>query len=227
LETGCLFLFVLDYHAESCKIYIIGEFMRKAHNRKDLSGQTINSWQVLEVDTSITGKVLHYKARCLECGDIYSVRGVNIRHGTSKRCVKCGCGHGHSKQKGQIRTKRTPLESALYYTFLKLRRDSRKRKLEWSLTEEQVYDLILKKCAYCNLEPKLITTPLKHQGLSQRRTSEATLVRNGIDRVDSSKGYVVGNVVPCCSPCNSAKMDMSLDDFKAWARVLATHLLGI
>lgn len=199
--------------------------MRIAHNRKDLSGQTINSWQVIEIDTSVKGKWLYYKAKCLECGEVYSVRGVNIRHGTSKRCVKCGCGHAHAAQKGQIRTKRTPRESALYYTFLSLRKDSRKRGHEWKLSEQQVYDLILKNCAYCNSEPALSTAPLKHKQLSQKRVAEAILVRNGIDRIDSSKGYTEDNVVPCCERCNRAKLDMTLDEFRTWAATLAAHML--
>lgn len=30
---------------------------------------------------------------------------------------------------------------------------------------------------------------------------------NGLDRVDSQIGYKVGNVVPCCTPCNLMKRD--------------------
>lgn len=37
----------------------------------------------------------------------------------------------------------------------------------------------------------------------------------GIDRVDSSKGYVPGNMVPCCSMCNFMKLTSSREDFIA------------
>ena len=33
----------------------------------------------------------------------------------------------------------------------------------------------------------------------------------GLDRVDSSKGYEIGNVVPCCAMCNRIKLDHDLD----------------
>lgn len=33
------------------------------------------------------------------------------------------------------------------------------------------------------------------------------------DRIDSSKGYELSNVVPCCRWCNVAKNDVSQDDF--------------
>jgi hypothetical protein len=39
---------------------------------------------------------------------------------------------------------------------------------------------------------------------------------NGIDRVDNSKGYILGNCVPCCSWCNRAKADGTLAKFMDW-----------
>jgi len=38
----------------------------------------------------------------------------------------------------------------------------------------------------------------------------------GIDRVDNKKGYVVDNVVSCCTICNRVKNNMSYIDFKKW-----------
>jgi hypothetical protein len=37
--------------------------------------------------------------------------------------------------------------------------------------------------------------------------------RNGIDRVDSSKGYELSNCVACCGECNHAKRDIASDIF--------------
>ncbi len=36
---------------------------------------------------------------------------------------------------------------------------------------------------------------------------------NGVDRVDSSRGYVKDNVVSCCKHCNLAKRDRTAEDF--------------
>ncbi len=38
----------------------------------------------------------------------------------------------------------------------------------------------------------------------------------GLDRVDSSRGYVVGNVVQCCWTCNTRKRDAELEEFLLW-----------
>jgi len=35
----------------------------------------------------------------------------------------------------------------------------------------------------------------------------------GIDRIDSSKGYVSGNCLPCCTSCNHMKNDMDYYEF--------------
>ena len=43
----------------------------------------------------------------------------------------------------------------------------------------------------------------------------------GVDRIDSSLGYVENNVRPCCTGCNKAKLDRTEFDFKAW--VLRIH----
>jgi len=37
--------------------------------------------------------------------------------------------------------------------------------------------------------------------------------RNGIDRIDNSKGYVSDNIVPCCFRCNQLKGKLSVNDF--------------
>lgn len=63
-------------------------------------------------------------------------------------------------------------------------------------------NLIINNCYYCGTKPNQIEekfgTSFKH---------------NGIDRLDSSKGYILGNVVPCCSKCNLAKGLLSEKEF--------------
>ncbi len=190
---------------------------KTAHNRIDMAGQTYNSWKVIEIDHEKSkGKTLYWKAECLECNKTFTVFGANIRNGLSKRCTACGCGHAHDKQTGQIRTKRTAQQSAHYYLFLQLRKSAAKRKHEWQLSEAQTISLITKNCSYCNIQPSLLAAPLKFLGLSQKRTESAKFLRNGIDRVDSSKGYVEDNVVTCCETCNKAKLSMTTEEFLAW-----------
>lgn len=45
----------------------------------------------------------------------------------------------------------------------------------------------------------------------------------GLDRVDNSRGYERGNVVPCCQTCNLMKRDLTADDFIARCAAIAAR----
>ncbi len=72
--------------------------------------------------------------------------------------------------------------------------------IEFDLTQEEFAELVFKNCHYCGATPNTIV-----------RTGY--LLRNGIDRVDSDKGYIKGNCVTCCGKCNKLKNILSIDDF--------------
>jgi len=64
---------------------------------------------------------------------------------------------------------------------------ARRKNLKCTLTLDQYKALIRKPCFYCSgCLPK---------------------VGCGLDRVDNLKGYVINNVVPCCTNCNAIKSD--------------------
>jgi hypothetical protein len=46
----------------------------------------------------------------------------------------------------------------------------------------------------------------------------------GIDRVNNEKGYVLNNVVPCCSKCNFMKHVLSKVDFISHIMKIIKHL---
>lgn len=51
------------------------------------------------------------------------------------------------------------------------------------------------------------------------------LVKNGgMDRIDSSKGYYIGNVVPCCKRCNIMKLDHSTEAWISHIKKILRHL---
>jgi len=70
-------------------------------------------------------------------------------------------------------------------------RRSKKRKFAFTITLAQFEGFIKQKCNYCGL----------------------LNIRNGLDRVDSSKGYTIDNVVPCCPLCNTMKLDKTREQF--------------
>ena len=72
--------------------------------------------------------------------------------------------------------------------FKQIRNAAKRRNLEFTLTLEDVEQLLNLPCFYCR-EPKNME------------------VGTGIDRKNNNLGYVPGNVVPCCRICNVAKND--------------------
>jgi hypothetical protein len=50
-----------------------------------------------------------------------------------------------------------------------------------------------------------------------------SIALSGIDRLDNSKGYVSGNVVPCCSVCNHAKHNLASDRYIEHCKAVARH----
>lgn len=85
----------------------------------------------------------------------------------------------------------------------------RARELGFDITLEQFIEISSRTCYYCGAPP----TPSKGS-----REWAAYVYSNGLDRVDSSKGYLLNNVVPACKRCNMAKSDMTQEEFFEWIR---------
>lgn len=93
------------------------------------------------------------------------------------------------------------------------KRSEAARKYGFRLTYEDVEKIVFRNCFYCGTEP------------CQNRRSYPERY-NGIDRIDSSKGYFINNCVTACFRCNSAKNNMTLMEFKNWIhRLLDNDIL--
>jgi hypothetical protein len=78
-------------------------------------------------------------------------------------------------------------------------------------------------CTYCGKEPSNVFY-VKYRTKGQLSRVPGMEIRySGLDRVDSSKGYVHGNVVPCCGECNLLKNDGTLDEFFAHVERIQSH----
>jgi len=78
-----------------------------------------------------------------------------------------------------------------------IKNGAKHRGLEWNLTHIETFNILLKACYYCGTQINFPET------------------RNGLDRLDNTKGYISNNVVPCCYPCNIAKHQMTEKEFKS------------
>jgi hypothetical protein len=90
--------------------------------------------------------------------------------------------------------------------------NAKKGSREFSLTEEQFRSMTQSLCFYCGRVPTQIKT-----------TSGETYLYNGLDRVNSAKGYSESNSVPCCWVCNQMKSTLSQEVFLQAAKRISAH----
>jgi len=83
-----------------------------------------------------------------------------------------------------------------------IKRAAAKRAIEWSMSDDEAKTMLVLPCVYCgwlDLEVRV----------------------NGIDRLDSAKGYTTENCRPCCKNCNYMKGTFDPKTFITWARRIA------
>jgi len=140
------------------------------------------------------------------CGQSKNVRLPNqMRRGL---VTSCGCLRAET-----TKMKRKRKRSVDYYNFIFMCRSytygASDRKLSFSLTKSQMFKLFKSDCALCGVPPQ----PRMLRG----RCKDRFYVCNGIDRIDSTRGYSIDNVQACCTQCNYAKRSMTNEAFFAWA----------
>lgn len=192
--------------------------MARYINRKGLRyGDLI----VLRKSRKSVPRIVVWECRCISkisgriCGNITNVRSCHLgawKHST-KHCSKCS-----RIQTSITKSKMGPREgkskafppgfNAFYHN---LQINAKRRGLALELTREQVFVLCSKPCSYCGQKGVNIL------GRSNFRY-------NGIDRKDNTKGYTLGNCIPCCGPHNRMKGTMPKREFIRQVRLITKYL---
>ena len=155
-------------------------------------------------------------SRCKQCVYPSSYKKQELRKQGLKVCPKCketkpfsdfnknkankdGC-HSYCKQCRSNRVRSSPTN--IYSSY---KRDAKRRNYDFEITYSYFMSFWQKPCYYCGTEIKNI----------------------GLDRVDNNKGYVIGNVMACCSICNFAKSNLTKEEFFDHFICLGKNLLEI
>lgn len=152
-----------------------------------------------------------YGCKC-ECGNEHIVSRKSI---LKREVLSCGCLNSDNVKK-RFKDYRNNSDSRQLHLKSLYSANSNKatyRGLEFTLDKDYHDELVESNCHYCGVEPS---------NTFKRTWADGELKYSGIDRIDSSQGYVDGNVVPCCIFCNRAKMDMPYQDFKDYIRRLVS-----
>lgn len=173
-----------------------------------LIGAKYNRWTIVKFSHKApyggTKERQFWLCRC-ECGTEEIKFPDSIIRGRSK---SCGC---YNKE---VKFKKRGEESILSINskYAQYRHGATSRNLDFQLTIDEFSKLVTSNCYYCNSEPK----PTNFVNKKAKTIRKWTYCLNGVDRKDNNIGYILDNCVPCCSQCNSAKMDYSFQEFKSW-----------
>ncbi len=140
---------------------------------------------------------------CLcDCGKEKIIQGSLMSSGNTR---SCGCYSREQKKATRISENHCEITAII----LSYKRHAKNRKFRFELTRQFVSEILVKDCFYCGAPPS---------NFMKTKNSIVGLKYNGIDRFDSKKHYTEDNCNPCCKICNNAKSNLSIVDFKLWAK---------
>lgn len=173
----------------------------------DLTGRRFGRLTVLRRAENNRWGATMWLCRC-DCGLEKIIAGNNLQRGMTR---SCWCLRREASRDRKFLPRGEAARNQIFFNY---QTRAAKKGLEWELTEEQFHLLMSGNCRYCGCAPSG-TRKLK---------SGSMFVFNGIDRKDSTKGYIKRNVVTCCKICNYAKHTLSQAEFIAWINRVAFHL---
>lgn len=170
--------------------------------KSNLSGQIFGKLTVLHIDFDKVGKERGSFYICVcDCGSKLS----KSRHSLvrAKNPVKsCGC-----LQKEAARRLVKPNGGSDKKCWInKYKKRAEKQQVEFSLSDEEFFQLCSKDCFYCGDKPIV-------RSHGYKSVYGVPFLSNGLDRIKPNEGYVLENVVPCCTHCNLQKRNTSQYDF--------------
>lgn len=170
---------------------------RKNTKAEKLVGSRIGRWMVESVASF--GKTCKLNLVC-DCGTIAIRNYDTVAYG---RSLSCGCRQAEITSLRQIKPDNLSVKVRLFNNY---RLGASTRGYDFKLTLDQVFNISQLPCYYCDTLPHRII-----------RSVGGQITVNGIDRVDNSIGYQIGNVVACCKTCNLLKKSVSKNIIlKAW-----------
>lgn len=146
-----------------------------------------------------------------DCGNEKIIDAGNLKKGVKS----CGCWQkDNARELG--RKRRTELGFLNNY-WGEYRRMAKNRGREFELTREEFISIVSSPCTYCGTEPKIRKT---------QSTVGIAVPVNGVDRIDSDKGYTLENTTPCCSVCNKMKLDYHPEEFVLHCVKIVSKIYG-
>jgi hypothetical protein len=151
-----------------------------------------------------------WKFRC-KCGNhIYRIANVVKR----LEVKSCGC-----SSHGFMAFNRNDYgESSYNQLYRRYKVNALNKCRVFDVSNEEFRKITKEDCYYCGSKPMKI--------MKATKVCYGEYIYNGIDRIDSNKGYIKDNIVPCCGICNYAKSNTTQEDFLKWVKKVYSHIYG-
>jgi hypothetical protein len=195
--------------------------MLVSHSRKykNYNGKKFNRLTIIEeVGRS---KYSHILVTCIcDCGKIVTIEKSGVTGGKVK---SCGCLKSEIVSKMRKSIPKKGKEVTYKYYYQKYKDAAIDRNLDFNLTLEEFKSIISENCYWDGTVPdNIISSYLRKDGKVKNKDlkdpdikyyNSITIIVNGIDRKDNSRGYSIENCVACCKQCNMMKMDYTETQF--------------
>lgn len=182
---------VRTYDLNSGKSSKCRKCLYKSNSKKfleDLTEQTKGKWFIIRrIGTAKNSRTPLWECRC-ECGKICKVRASNLHNGLSTCCGRCKSYEGIGS-----------------YFWSRIIRNAKQRNIEFNITKEYAWQKFLdqnKKCSLSGIDIELISN-----------SNVKPNIPASLDRIDSNKGYIEGNIQWVYQKINCMKWDLDQEEF--------------
>ena len=181
---------------------------------KDITGRKFGRLTVIGVVGRHKGRVT-WQCKC-DCGRETEAVSSWLLSGNTKSCGCLQDEHRRRISQSGADANKVPKQQKGITTFYHgYKKQAIDRRLDFELSKEEFNAIVTQPCHYCGgRDEKFVST--KEFG---------SIEVNGIDRVDSTIGYIPGNCVPCCKFCNYAKRSVSIDEFRERIIKIYNHFI--
>ena len=207
---------------KTCEVHALASGRQTScgcRSRKPLNIAGVRSGKLVAVEPTDERQHSNIMWRCeCDCGNNnFLAAAVEIANGAR---VCCGCQTNEMRMAScaatQANNQQPFHELAVQLIFRTYVKDAKKRDIEFNLSLAEFVSFLERHCMYCGVEPSNIQKV-------KRQHDNGELMYSGIDRIDSLRGYVADNCVPCCIVCNRAKRNMSHEAFVRWLKRVALN----
>lgn len=178
-----------------------------------------NDWIVLKEDRIIKNSKTYLLCQC-KCGIIKEVYLTNLKNNKSKCCKSCS---GKSVKLSAGFTKSWEGNaigqlSGTMYSHIKSK--ARERNLEFSVSKQFLWDLLVKQNFKCALSSFPITLSTK---INNTNNPDFKFITASLDRIDSTKEYTEDNVQWVHKDVNKMKMQYEQSYFISICKAIAEN----